>query len=435
MQLEELRALQLNVEHELSSLRQKLIHHSTEQEALSSKVEKAQTITTQKNKAFDDLKARFEQIAEDNEALQEQVTYLESERASYQQYREQTQGKIDDLIHRNREMESQLETLRRQSPKEPDIHHAPGGLPRVRRIDPRQWREMQKDQAQEEEIQKDETSRLKTRQAKSTDRFNRRDESSEPEKKAAAPPPPPKPVPLPSTQAIPIRNAEQPAETDPRESAAESVSEPETPEKIPSADEPRFGDDDAGALVFEDMDAGEAVFDDADTGDVEMDVTPGFPDEEPDEDLEEDLDFERGTDPGIFPKPYMDESLPDVAVPAVGLDSPDEDDDEAAFLDTVQDDVVEPEELFTRPVAAPPPRPAPARDPAQGRQPLSSGAAKVVDPERELAAISGKKNHDDTADKKRKKLKKKKKPSTVRVDITSSDIIDSFKRELGLPDK
>lgn len=408
LQLEELRALQLNVEHELSSLRQKLIHHSTEQENLSTKVEKAQSLNTEKMKAYEDLKSRFDLIAEDNEALQEQITYLESERISYQQYREQTQNKIDALTKQNQALSMDLDELRRKTPRESVIRHEPGGIPRVRRVDPREWRELKESHAKESVPQKDETSRLEPRPAKSTDRFSSRD-AGEPE----------------------------PVSTPP------SIKSPE-----PDDDIDVWNGDDDDAQDFErgtdpgvfpkpvkDEDNFEPEFEPEPISEPEMEPAPEPEPAKPSEPVKE---------PGLEPAPermqepesepvFTHEPAPDqmqtvswkagrIPVLSDAEDDKETRDADAPFMQTTQGPVTAEEPRSESESPPPPePRPAPSREPVDA-------AEKAVEPAED-------KDGPKTPAQKRKKLRKKKRPSTVRVDITSSDIIDSFKRELGLPDK
>ncbi|MBN1296757.1 hypothetical protein JXA80_08240 [bacterium] len=481
-QLEEVRALQLNVEHELSSLRQKIIQQSGHQEKLSSEIEKAQSKTHERSREFDELKSRIDQLSEDNETLQEQITYLESERTSYQQYREQTATQIETISSENLILKERIESLQNRRPPETPAPTAFGGLPRVRRINPEEYRELSRQEASETiRSEKDETSRLKTNQSKSTDRVNKRsndDTGSRP----PTPPPPPKTAPstetmTPKSTIIPqiTPNAASLSRFEPdnegdepdfdfgpvrlieKERMIDLDADPEFNEQtndfdmtaLPDMPEPPDLKDMAPSSLFDAMEDSDSVDLDMENSDgVALDddrfalepdepsnekepgfvtipasnftdgYTNGYDEENEEQSLMETITWKRGDD--------VDD--PDTTFPGETQDS--------AFTDTVQQPLVGQMDTRYSESAPPPiPRALPSREPSD-----ESARHRAVrrpagwDPMSELSPITGKSHPPSDTGDKLKKVKKKKKPNTVRIDTSSSDIIDSFKRELGLPE-
>ncbi|MCD4655276.1 hypothetical protein K8T06_15245 [bacterium] len=316
--LEEMRALQMNVEHELSTLRQKLIKHSGNQEKLTSQTENTITnnVNTEKTlKKLDALQHSYEQVSEDNEVLQEQINYFEAEKSSNQRFRKQVQAKIDHVSKENKQLRSMISNLKKEKSKAIQYKHSPGKMPQVQRVDPKEWQKLQKQQAEKtnDTFEKDQTSKIDAKQSKSTDRVKTRE----------------------SVQ------IQKPTMNDPKPPAAE---------------------------YFE----------------PEIDVEPS-PQQE------------------LFPEPEPEEN-------------------DAAFLQTVSDEqpIVE---IIQKP-EPPKPKPIPTRESVAS---FSKNQHKKADPFSEL--------NPEKLTRKRRCKPKKKKPSTVRIDTSSSDIINSFKKELGLPGK
>lgn len=412
-QLEEVRSLQMTAEHELSNLRQKLIQENDSREKLSSAVKEAQNVsldTQEKLKALDDIQAKIEQIQEDNEVLQEQIAYLESEKMSLKKSNDAFNDKLKTSSSENSQLRAVIKDLQAEKERLQNIPRRPGtGIPRVRRVDPEEWKDIQKQQ-ESQESEKDSTSRIK--QTKSTDRFKSKEKSIQgettgfqpkvkpedisspddeqeavpqgnlfPEVTPVQTPPPPEPIPEPIPEVLHDPEPLGPIQQEIPEPIIAHMPEPELePVSVPPLSLSHEPDP-----VFESEP--EPMFDTADDGlhNNIFDESDEF-----DEVME-------GTDPGI-----------------------------SIFEDEATDPGVTPEETASE---TPPPPPEPHPKPARH----SSKRSKGWDLLSELNSENGVSSKEPSG-KKRKRTRRKKKTPTVRTDITSSDIIDSFKKELGLPE-
>ena len=485
-QLEEFKALHMNVEHELSSLRQKIIQHDDDQSKLSNEVNLAKEQardSEEKLKLIDQVKIKLEQSLEENEALQEQVVYLESEKTDYVKFKDKAQQKLNNIGAENKQLRTIIKKLQAEK-KDLEKKQASGGFHRGRRIAPEELRNLKKQTEKEKKEGKESTSRIPTRQDKSTDRFKSKKKaelSSTTSFRPKTDPIEPKSPelleqeqePSPQRKLFPEpEGAEQPIDTihdDAMDTEQETILSPKaktppTPDPVPRPDPkkppppkpaPEPKPEPELAPFPEPEPEPEPKPEPEPTPELEPEPQPEpviVPDPAPvfAPLPEQTLEVEPGIEPERKPEPEpisifepdpIFESEPEPEFQPIELASPEpipappEEEDDAALMQTVQGeqvvmadpDLADQATRDNRPVtpAPPPPKPAP---PAPQKRP--DRKSESWDPLSELTPVS---NKDTTPEKPKRKKRRRKKPP-ARTDITSSDIIDSFKKELGLPD-
>lgn len=113
-QMDELKALQLNLEHDYSEARQKLLEKSKDQ-ILDSKAPENYNSEIQKiHNQYNNVLHRYEQLKHENEELQDQISYFETEKTSWNEYREKTQKEFELVTKNNRELENTVAELVRR---------------------------------------------------------------------------------------------------------------------------------------------------------------------------------------------------------------------------------------------------------------------------------------------------------------------------------
>jgi hypothetical protein len=132
-QMEELRALQLNLEHEASVARQKLLEHSEANLVDVKKQGKNHSETNETQKKCSEALKVCEKLKRENNDLLDQIAYFENEKSSWNDYREKKLKEIELLDEQNKDLEKKIAELSRKggNPDDRDfeywqqIKHAP----------------------------------------------------------------------------------------------------------------------------------------------------------------------------------------------------------------------------------------------------------------------------------------------------------------------
>ena len=176
-QLNDMKALQMNLEHEVSAVRQRLIQQEDHQTSMKSRLQDAESQQHKADEALrrlEEMQERLASIQQDNEELEEQVAYLEAEKSNLQKFREQSQEKMQQIASENRQLRDMIS----------ELHHTGSqrsagamreDMPLVRRVPPPETATEPSAVKSGREIRSQpSTSRIKTRQAESTDRVKTR---------------------------------------------------------------------------------------------------------------------------------------------------------------------------------------------------------------------------------------------------------------------
>ncbi len=243
-QLNEMRALQMNLEHEVSAVRQKLIQQEDSQSNMRSMVEESGVSQKKAEEASLKLEEMQEQMAslqQDNDELEEQIAYLEAEKSNLQKFREQSQEKMQQIAVENRQLREMISELQRTSAAGSIGGKRPEVVPAVRRIPTPEGTADSSERRQTDGIKgQPSTSRIKTRQGEATDRVKTREsgevtadrEQEDGERR-----------PQEKTSAITIRPVDPSSETD----AGNQASGTDVPElKVDSDPEESHFDEDTG---------------------------------------------------------------------------------------------------------------------------------------------------------------------------------------------
>lgn len=205
-QLNDMKALQMNLEHEVSAVRQRLIQQEDNQTSMKTRLQDAESQQKKADEALrklEEMKERLASIQQDNEELEEQIAYLEAEKSNLQKFREQSQEKMQQIASENRQLRDMISELH-QTGSQRASGAARDGAPLVRRIPPPETvTESSVVQSGREERKQPSTSRIKTRQAESTDRVKTRQAANAPEIPVAQEPASTRHAP---TSAIPVRS-------------------------------------------------------------------------------------------------------------------------------------------------------------------------------------------------------------------------------------
>jgi hypothetical protein len=127
-QMEEIKTLQMTLEHEVSAARKKLMTHSrtrAQDESVSGSGDTGKTDIGKTQKTVDHFKAQLVDLKRENDDLQDQVGYLETEKESWLHYRNTAQQEIQRMSLEIEQLQVQITTLKndRQIP----VHAGPAG--------------------------------------------------------------------------------------------------------------------------------------------------------------------------------------------------------------------------------------------------------------------------------------------------------------------
>lgn len=206
-QLSDMKALHMNLEHEISSVRQKIIQQEDNQNSMKSMLVEADSQQKKAEEAFrkiEEMQEHLASIKQDNEELEEQIAYLEAEKSNLQKFREQAQEKMQQIAGENRQLREMISELQQAG-----VQNTRGGMrsesaPVVRRIPPPEGTGDQGQHSKQQEKGQPSTSRIKTREAESTDRVKTRESG-----KRSADKEPASRLRQAPTSAIPVRSAVQ----------------------------------------------------------------------------------------------------------------------------------------------------------------------------------------------------------------------------------